>query len=127
MFKEGDYVYTKANDRMGIVCDIDNSSPTMPQYLVKFEQDNGVSQGWYKECDIYSVLADSKVEYVNHPKHYSDGKYECIEVMRDVFGDDAVKTFCMLNAFKYTWRAGKKNGKEDIKKATWYLDYASKL
>lgn len=58
---------------------------------------------------------------VNHPEHYNSGKYECIEVMRDVFGKEAVDNFCLLNAFKYIWRAGRKNGKEDIKKAIWYL------
>ena len=62
-------------------------------------------------------------EAVNHPKHYQGSKYECIEVMRDVFGDDAVKTFCTLNAFKYIWRAGKKNGSEDLNKAAWYTNY----
>ena len=66
-------------------------------------------------------------EMVNHPKHYANGKYECIEVMRDVFGDEAVKNFCLLNAFKYIWRADKKNGKEDNEKAVFYLDYMKGL
>ena len=57
----------------------------------------------------------------NHPVHYNSGKYECIDVMRDVFGEEAVDNFCLLNAFKYIWRAGRKNGKEDIQKAIWYL------
>jgi len=60
-------------------------------------------------------------ETVNHPDHYKGGGYECIEVMKAVFGADAVKDFCLLNAFKYVWRADKKNGKEDIRKAIWYL------
>lgn len=59
---------------------------------------------------------------VDHPAHYNQGKYECIEVMREVFGDLAVKNFCHLNAFKYVWRANEKNGIEDIKKARFYLD-----
>ena len=59
---------------------------------------------------------------VYHPNHYN-GKYECIEVMRDVFGDEAVKTFCKLNAFKYLWRASKKNGDEDLEKAYYYTNY----
>jgi len=59
---------------------------------------------------------------VDHPKHYNSGKYECIEVMRDVFGDDKVLTFCKLNAFKYLWRTDNKNGLEDIKKAKWYIE-----
>lgn len=60
-------------------------------------------------------------EHVNHPKHYKSTKFECIEVMRDVFGDEAVKNFCKLNAFKYIWRSDKKNGAEDIEKAWFYL------
>ena len=60
---------------------------------------------------------------VNHPSHYSSGKYECIEVMKEVFGVEKVKVFCELNAFKYMWRSNKKNGTEDLKKARFYTDY----
>lgn len=35
---------------------------------------------------------------------------------------EAVKNFCICNAFKYLWRHGKKNGVEDVKKAAWYLN-----
>lgn len=59
---------------------------------------------------------------VDHPAHYNQGKYECIDVMGDVFGAKAVKHFCLLNAFKYIWRANEKNGIEDVKKAKWYLE-----
>ena len=62
-------------------------------------------------------------EAVNHPKHYSKGKYECLEVMKDVFGKEEVKTFCKLNAFKYLWRANNKNKDEDLKKAAFYTNY----
>ena len=72
-------------------------------------------------CQNY-VRVDGSINPVNHPKHYN-GKYECIEVMRDVFGEDAVKSFCILNAFKYIWRHNKKNGTEDLKKAKWYLGF----
>ena len=58
---------------------------------------------------------------VTHPAHYCTGKYECIEVMTEVFGVEAVKAFCRLNAFKYLFRSDRKNGVEDIKKANWYL------
>ena len=61
-------------------------------------------------------------EEINHPDRYAGGKFECIDVMLDVFGADTVKHFCVLNAFKYIWRAEKKNGVEDIKKAVWYLN-----
>lgn len=59
---------------------------------------------------------------VDHPAHYNQGKYECIDVMVDVFGEAAVKHFCLLNSFKYIWRANEKNGIEDVKKAIWYLN-----
>lgn len=59
---------------------------------------------------------------VNHPSHYNQGKYECMDVMVETFGAEAAKDFCLLNAFKYIWRTGEKNGVEDVEKAAWYLD-----
>ena len=64
---------------------------------------------------------EEPADNVNHPSHYT-GKYECIDVMQDVFGDEATNDFCLCNAFKYIWRARKKNGLEDVKKAVWYLN-----
>ena len=65
---------------------------------------------------IIGVLGD---DAVHHPSHYQ-GKNECIDVMIAMFGKEAVKHFCMCNAYKYRFRADKKNGEEDIKKAEWY-------
>ena len=59
---------------------------------------------------------------VNHPAHYNTGKYESIDVMVETQGVDAVKNFCICNAFKYIYRHRFKNGVEDIKKAVWYLN-----
>lgn len=59
---------------------------------------------------------------VDHPEHYNQGQYECIDIMLDVFGAEAVRDFCKLNAFKYLWRESEKNGDEDLKKAAWYLE-----
>ena len=61
-------------------------------------------------------------DMVNHPSHYESGKYECIDVMMETQGEDAVLNFCLCNAFKYLYRHKHKNGIEDIKKAKWYLD-----
>lgn len=63
----------------------------------------------------------NKSDNVNHPKHYQ-GKNECIDVMVAMFGVEAVKHFCMCNAYKYRFRSNMKNGEEDIKKAEWYED-----
>jgi hypothetical protein len=58
---------------------------------------------------------------VNHPSHYQGSKYECIDVMLDVFGKEKVSAFCELNAFKYQWRANSKGTDiQDKKKAIWY-------
>ena len=59
---------------------------------------------------------------VNHPSHYETGKFECIDVMQEVFGTEAVQNFCVCNAFKYLYRHRRKNGKEDIEKARWYIN-----
>lgn len=32
---------------------------------------------------------------VNHPSHYETGKFECIEVMEETQGVEAVKNFCI--------------------------------
>ena len=62
------------------------------------------------------------MDNVNHPAHYNTGKYESIDVMVETQGVNAVKNFCICNAFKYIYRHRFKNGVEDIKKAIWYLN-----
>lgn len=59
---------------------------------------------------------------VNHPSHYETGRFECIDVMVETQGVEAVKNFCICNAFKYLYRHKNKNGIEDVKKAIWYLN-----
>lgn len=57
-------------------------------------------------------------DMVEHPLHYISGKYECIDVMQDVFGDKAVENFCLLSAFKYLYRCQYGDSyKDDLKKA----------
>ena len=65
---------------------------------------------------------DVKPDPVNRPAHYTSGGIECIDAMQAAFGAEAVKDFCLCNAFKYLWRHRQKNGVEDLKKARWYLN-----
>lgn len=67
-------------------------------------------------------MTSNTVDMVNNPSHYASGKFECIEVMEDTLGKEAVMSFCICNAFKYIFRHKKKNGVEDIQKAKWYLN-----
>lgn len=74
-----------------------------------------------KTCEG-EVAAAAVFDTVNRPAHYVGNGVECIEVMIQTQGKEAVKAFCICNAFKYLFRHEKKNGLEDIKKAAWYLN-----
>lgn len=66
---------------------------------------------------------------VQHPAHYQ-GKYECIDEMRALFGDNAVRYFCMCSVYEYRFRASKETGEEhekDIAKAEWYMGYLMEM
>ena len=71
--------------------------------------------------DAKSIIDGENEDVINHPKHYENCSLECIEMMGIAFGSVAVINFCMCNAFKYLWRYKYKNGKEDLKKAMWYI------
>ena len=61
-----------------------------------------------------------KVDPVNHPPHYADGKIEVID-----FIEDKKLGFHLGNAVKYIARAGKKDSEktsEDLQKAIWYIN-----
>lgn len=61
-------------------------------------------------------------DQISKPKHYNrEGAMECIDEMVLVFGKEAVKNFCLCNAWKYRYRAEDKNGDEDIKKSDQYI------
>lgn len=78
--------------------------------------------------DIPSEYKQETIEMVDHPKHYKNGKFECIDVMVEIFGIEATQHFCLLNAFKYNWRCKQKgNTMEDVKKANWYLEKYEEL
>lgn len=69
----------------------------------------------------------NKFDVVNSPEHYTSGSVECIDAMVETQGIEAVIGFCICNAFKYLWRHNLKNGIEDVKKASWYLNKAVQL
>ena len=62
---------------------------------------------------------------VNSPEHYKTGGIECIDAMIQVFGEEAVRTYARINAFKYQWRHRYKGKpEEDLAKAAWYTRFA---
>jgi len=55
---------------------------------------------------------------VNHPKHYTFGKFEVIDVLEDFFPTDPL----LWQVGKYISRAGRKGSTlQDLEKAAWYL------
>lgn len=69
-----------------------------------------------------------ELDLVNHPPHYETNGIECIDAMRASQGDDAVKDFCICNAFKYIWRHSHKGSEiQDLEKAVWYLNKAIEI
>ena len=63
--------------------------------------------------------AELKKEIIKHPSHYTYGKIECIDYIRDKNFD-----FCLGNAIKYITRAGHKgDAVEDLEKAKQYIDF----
>ena len=87
----------------------------------RFEMNSPVDEYDFAR-NIKEEKPKDKPDLVNHPSHYETGKFECIEVMEEALGRDVVKGFCIGNAFKYLYRAKRKNGLEDLKKAQWYLN-----
>ncbi|MDU4965013.1 DUF3310 domain-containing protein [Staphylococcus epidermidis] len=62
-------------------------------------------------------------EKVNHPSHYTYGDIEIIDFIEQVTKDYKPElAFAIGNAIKYISRANRKNGKEDLDKARWYLN-----
>ena len=72
----------------------------------------------YSEAD--HEKEENKNDPVNHPSHYTDGKIEVIDYIKD-----KGLGYCLGNAVKYISRAGKKDPEkeiEDLRKAAWYIN-----
>ena len=61
---------------------------------------------------------------VHHPSHYTFGKVETIDYIKDKLTPEQFEGYCMGNVIKYVSRYRHKNGIEDLKKARVYLDWA---
>jgi hypothetical protein len=81
-----------------------------------------------KTTDNAVSQLDNKKEMVNHPSHYNMGKYECIEVVKELVRDmKGIEPVLFFNAFKYLWRYKQKNGLQDLEKCEFYLKELIKL
>lgn len=62
-------------------------------------------------------------DMVNHPNHYqTKSGLETIDVIEAfTAGLEGIEAVCTANVIKYICRWKKKNGIEDLRKASWYL------
>ena len=81
--------------------------------------------------DFYSLPDENEEnkktldDKVNHPTHYTYGEIEVMDFIEQVTKDYKPElAFAIGNAIKYISRANRKNGKEDLDKARWYLNRA---
>lgn len=81
--------------------------------------------------DFYSLTNENEPvemtldDKVNHPSHYTYGDIEVVDFIEQVTKDYKPElAFAIGNAIKYISRANRKNGKEDLDKARWYLNRA---
>jgi hypothetical protein len=66
------------------------------------------------EAEYNSMIQDDAVNPDHYKKHASG--VECIQVTEHM-------NFCLGNAIKYIWRAGKKDDAvQDLEKAKWYIE-----
>ena len=56
------------------------------------------------------------------PERYKHGDIECIDAIESALTPEEFEGFCKGNIIKYVWRENHKGGKEDLKKAVWYLE-----
>lgn len=101
-----------------VVVQIDDMDTKIPPY--------GLATVFNDEISPIPMIETPKTDPVNHPSHYTDGKYECIDYL-EVRG--FIRDGYLFNAVKYISRAGKKDPEkyeEDIQKAIWYLNRRAK-
>ena len=68
-------------------------------------------------------------DFVN-PEHYKQGSMEVIDMMKLLWGTEALILHCEMSEFKYRMRLGRKPDQptdRDLQKANWYLEKANKL
>lgn len=118
-----------ADGKTAVVMESDKIGAVHREYTVKIEDMDpskppyGLAKFYRHELEKLSEPESEPEEKdaVNHPSHYTDGKYECIDYMES---RGYVNNGYLFNAVKYISRAGKKDPNkldEDLDKAVWYL------
>ena len=105
-------------------------TPTYIEYVktpsyTEEQLEHALKKSSYSNTSNTVNKGEQKPDMVNHPPHYTQGKIECIEVIKyinDKLHTEGYEGYCLGNFIKYIWRCNFKNGWEDIDKAIFYLD-----
>lgn len=107
------------------------SNLAIDKWLADVEAIDGRTWTIDDSYDFYSLANENEEpqktldDKVNHPTHYTYGEIEIIDFIEQVTKDYKPElSFAIGNAIKYISRANRKNGKEDLDKARWYLNRA---
>ena len=131
-----EFFYISGGNFDGSIEIAENKSLACPGALGLVEDcgEKGCKQCWREAVkdikfkdDIEVVLPLEKApkgltDNVNHPNHYTQGKYEVIDYIEDKLSKEELQGYCVGNVLKYVSRFKHKNGLEDLKKAEWYLN-----
>lgn len=62
-----------------------------------------------------------------NPKHYNDYDYQPLYFLRDIMSDEEFNWFLIGQVVKYISRHRKKDGKQDLQKALFYLNLVKEV
>lgn len=78
-----------------------------------------------RACDEYPCTGCKRnhIEPNDYPDlwTYTKKEVDCIDEMVAVFGINMTMEYCLMNVWKYRYRAYNKNGIEDLQKSDWYM------
>lgn len=83
------------------------------------------AKNWNQDIEIIRIVSEQP-DKIN-PDHYKVGGIETIDYLKAKLSLEELKGFLKGNIIKYLSRAELKNGAEDYKKASWYMEQLVKL
>ena len=99
----------------------------MTSYKKIIEQvEKDKKEGLFWAADVKKTKPIITKDMVNHPPHYNQHGIECIDAIQ-ACTSDGFQYYLQGNIIKYIWRYKYKNGIEDLKKASWYLNRLIKV
>ena len=111
-----------ANTIVNIVCggkEVDNC-----EEILKKAKKDAEAKLVEKEKETETEAPHSPDLMVEKPPHYTSGAIECIDAIAAAIEElQGIEAFDTANAIKYLWRWKRKNGKQDLEKARWYVNH----